>query len=108
MPERWRQGRRVPNHVYAQEGDQPADADRWVGSFPDPADARRAVEAVSAPPVGCEHLDGPYRRLLDEREALRSVLARLVQLCDDEYAPDWTPTWDEARRVLAREAARDD
>lgn len=48
MPERWRQGRHVPHHVYAQTGPEPSDTDRWVGSFPDARDAALAIGAVNA------------------------------------------------------------
>lgn len=47
MAERWRQGRKVTNHVYAQTGAEPSGIDRWVGSFPSPDDAARAVAAVN-------------------------------------------------------------
>jgi hypothetical protein len=59
----WRQGRKVPNHVYFQAGDEPTDTDRWVGSFPVAHDALIAVTAVNAvheaalatsPPVAAE------------------------------------------------------
>lgn len=48
----WRQGRRVPHHVYVQRGDEPddrawPDGDQPIGFFVDPELARLAVEAVN-------------------------------------------------------------
>ena len=53
----WRQGGAVPHHVYVQRGDQP-DRRPWPAgdpplvTFPEPADAQRAVEAVNAVRAG--------------------------------------------------------
>ncbi len=44
----WRQGRKVGNHVYRQEGPEPVDGDEWIGSFPRPESAALAVRAVNA------------------------------------------------------------
>lgn len=49
----WRQGRKVPHHVYAQTGDEASSAawpngDRPVATFFDPADAEFACFAVNS------------------------------------------------------------
>ena len=49
---RWRQGTRVPHHVYEQLGSEPnrsafPDGDRPVAMFCDPVDAEMAVNAVN-------------------------------------------------------------
>lgn len=49
---RWRQGSRVPHHVYEQMGGEPnraalPDGDRPVATFFDPIDAEMAVKAVN-------------------------------------------------------------
>lgn len=53
MSGQWRQGGKVPMHVYEQRGDEPdkrpwPDGDRPVATFFDPEDAQIAVDAVNA------------------------------------------------------------
>lgn len=45
--------------IYLQAGDQPGPDDTWIGTFGTEEDAATAVGAVN---------DGPYHRLLAERE----------------------------------------
>lgn len=52
MTPRWRQGEKVPHHVYRQRGDEPdcrpwPDGDRPVATFFDPNDAELACHAVA-------------------------------------------------------------
>lgn len=52
MTTRWRQGSRVPHHVYLQRGDKPdhrpwPDGDLPVAVFLNPEDAELAVRAVN-------------------------------------------------------------
>lgn len=53
MTSRWRQGTRVPNHVYLQRNDQPdrrpwPDGDPPIATFLDPLEAELACRAVNA------------------------------------------------------------
>lgn len=48
----WRQGGKIPHHVYAQRGDEPdrrpyPDGDPPIATFLNPADAELAVQAVN-------------------------------------------------------------
>jgi hypothetical protein len=52
-PRRWRQGGKVPHHIFEQRGRIPdrrpwPDGDPPIGFFTDPVHARLAVEAVNA------------------------------------------------------------
>lgn len=54
---RWRQGGKVPHHVYQQRGDEPdrrpyLDGDPPIAMFLDPADAMTAVLTVNAIGLG--------------------------------------------------------
>lgn len=49
----WRQGRKVPHHIYRQRGDEPdnrawPEGDEPIGVFFSPEDAELAVGAVNA------------------------------------------------------------
>lgn len=79
LHELWRQGRKVPHHVYRQIGEHPDDSDPWVGSFPDPRDAAAACAAVTV----CAALGAAG--LWDE------VLSALRDAAEHEARPDGTP-----------------
>jgi hypothetical protein len=80
---RWRQGGRVPHHVYAQRGDEPdrsayPEGDHPIAMFVSPETAHRAVEAVNAVRVGlCGEVDSlrsQVEMLTAENERLHNDL----------------------------------
>ena len=65
---KWRQGGKVPHHIYEQLGDEPNSApwpngDRPVATFFNPEDAKRACEAFNFLQLGrkCPVCDGEKR-----------------------------------------------
>lgn len=80
----WRQGRRVLNHVYSQAGDEPADTDRWVGSFPDTWDALIAVKAVNAVRAAAVAEPSPMHAEIERLRAQNELLSQLASV-DDRY-----------------------
>lgn len=82
---KWRQGRKVPNHVYEQRGPEPSDApqphgDRPVATFFSEKDAQMACFAIEIVTKIARNVNGPsdqVLRLTDESVAVLRTLAQL-------------------------------
>ena len=48
-------------------------------------DTAETAEPQAPEPVGCEHLDEPYRKLLDEVQQLRRQRKAALSICRDRY-----------------------
>jgi len=85
---RWRQGRKVPHHVYRQLGDEP-DTRPWpagdppVATFLDPADAALAVEAVNTR-VAATAVNNMLEQLFAELERQHRAASHGVVMSSDD------------------------
>lgn len=75
----WRQGGKVPHHIYRQRGDEPdrrpwPDGDPPVATFLDPADALLAVSSVNDP-----HSDIP-RHVAEAAERIREDVREAIEV----------------------------